>query len=129
MTAPAEAGRRERPSHRHRAITVLRDRRDLRDDPLSPSVNAQALIPEEGVLREAIAASRTEDAHAGPAIIGDHVSKHGISRGRAFRGEGRLFLGSTRADNRGDFSLTLSGRSRGEPITCTATDFRELRST
>lgn len=41
------------------------------------------------------------------------------------RGEGRLFLGSTRADNRGDFSLTLSGRSRGEPITCTATDFRD----
>ncbi len=40
------------------------------------------------------------------------------------RGEGKVFLGSTRADDRGNFSLTLSGRSRGEPITCTATDFR-----
>ncbi len=40
------------------------------------------------------------------------------------RGEGKIFLGSTRANDRGEFSLALSGRSRGEPITCTATDFR-----
>ncbi len=40
------------------------------------------------------------------------------------RGEGKVFLGSTRADDQGNFTLALSGRSRGEPITCTATDFR-----
>jgi len=40
------------------------------------------------------------------------------------RGEGKVFLGSARANDRGEFSLALSGRSRGEPITCTATDFR-----
>ena len=40
------------------------------------------------------------------------------------RGEGRTFLGSAEADARGNFSLTVPGRSDGEWITVTATDFR-----
>jgi hypothetical protein len=40
------------------------------------------------------------------------------------RGEGRTFLGSAKADARGNFSLTVVGRSDGEWITVTATDFR-----
>ena len=40
------------------------------------------------------------------------------------RGEGRTFLGSTKADARGNFSLTVVGRSDGDWITVTATDFR-----
>jgi CSLREA domain-containing protein len=40
------------------------------------------------------------------------------------RGEGRTYLGSTKADARGGFSLTLGGRANNEPITATATDFR-----
>ncbi len=59
-----------------------------------------------------------------PAPAGAMIEVYLADPDSSGRGEGKVFLGSTRANDRGDFSLALSGRTRGEPITCTATDFR-----
>jgi parallel beta-helix repeat protein len=85
----------------------------------------QGVVPQiTAITEEGGGAVTVKGVFPAPAPAGAVIEVYLADPDPSGRGEGKVFLGSTRADDRGNFSLSLSGRSRGEPITCTGTDFR-----
>ncbi|MCS6817006.1 MAG: FG-GAP-like repeat-containing protein [Blastocatellia bacterium] len=85
----------------------------------------QGVIPQiTAITEEGGGRVTVRGVFSAPAPAGAVIEVYLADPDPSGRGEGKVFLGSTRANDRGEFSLALSGRSRGEPITCTATDFR-----